>query len=95
MLCKKVLKWKIYLKEIILKPIEKVANMQIQSITQYEDNISEYHFNGVHYKIYQLKPRLFRIEKDGQFMFNMKAHSLQIVFDTLGKFDYDDEKTKV
>ena len=55
---------------------------------------SFYSGNSYSYFIHQISARYWRIEdSEGEFLMNMKANSMDIVYDVLNRFDFDNKKT--
>lgn len=68
--------------------------MKYYSQKQIADNIFEVKANGHNYKVYRIKSRFYRVEKDGEFFFNTSAFSIDKVSGMLSNIDFDDKKTK-
>lgn len=49
------------------------------------DNFHHIGIGGEWYEVYRLKPTLWRVEQYGEFLFNIRAGTLRIVFDILSR----------
>lgn len=56
------------------------------------DNFHHIGVGGEWYEVYRLKPTLWRIEQYGEFLFNIRAGTLRIVFDILSRIGHTEYK---